>query len=107
MIARVVPDIPSFAVDDGFRYSIPADLTVDVGSIVRVPLGGRKVRGFVVAIEEGSAEGLKPIRGRSGAADLFDARLLQTLRWAAQHYVAPLSVLYSQVAPASILSTST
>ena len=102
MIARVVPDIPSFAVDDGFRYSIPADLTIDVGSIVRVPLGGRKVRGFVVAIEKGSAEGMKPIRGRSGAADVFNPRLLQTLRWAAQHYVAPLSVLLRRAAPPNL-----
>ena len=102
MIARVVPDIPSFAVDDGFRYAVPPDLEVNVGSMVRIPLGGRKVRGFVVSIEQGSSEGLKPIRGRSGKVDLFDPLLLQTLRWAAQHYVAPLSVMLRRSAPPNL-----
>lgn len=33
---------------------------------------------------------------------MFDARLLQTLRWAAQHYVAPLSVMLRRAAPPNL-----
>ena len=102
MIARVVPDVPSFAVDDGFRYAIPPDIEIEVGAIVRVPLGGRKVRGFVVGIESGDDQSLKPIRARSGKMAIFDARLLQTLRWVAHHYVAPLSTVLKRAAPPNI-----
>ena len=102
MIARVVPDVPSFAVDDGFRYAIPPDIDVEVGAMVRVPLGGRKVRGFVVGIESGEERNLKPIRARSGKRAIFDARLLQTLRWVAHHYVSPLSTILKRAAPPNI-----
>lgn len=102
MIARVVPDIPSFSVDDGFRYRIPSDAEIDVGAIVRVPLGGRKVRGFVVGIETGDAEGLKSIRARSGEISVFDDRLLQSLRWVSQHYVAPLASILKRAAPPNV-----
>lgn len=107
MIARVVPDIPSFAVDDGFRYSIPADLDIEIGAVVRIPLGGRKVRGFVIGLEAGDGANLKAIRARSGKAVVFNDRLLQSLRWAAHHYVAPLSVLLRRAAPPNIPSSTT
>ncbi|MFP4074087.1 MAG: hypothetical protein ACLFVZ_08615, partial [Actinomycetota bacterium] len=60
--------------DEGFWYSVPEHLEPDlsVGSIVRVPLSGRRVRGWVV--ESGSAGGrdLKEVAGISGSAPVFD-----------------------------------
>ncbi len=48
-IVRVVPNVPTFAVDGGFRYAVPDDLDgITLGSMVRVPLAGRRTRGFVV-----------------------------------------------------------
>ncbi|MDH5371878.1 MAG: hypothetical protein OEX97_02930 [Acidimicrobiia bacterium] len=102
MIARVVPDIPSFAVDDGFKYLIPADLTVEVGSMVRIPLGGRKVRGFVVGLEDGPEENLKAIRARSGDCPVFHSRLLETLRWSSRRYVAPLATILRRTTPPNL-----
>ena len=64
---------------------------MSVGSVVRIPLGGRKVRGFVTDVRTGSLEGLKELRGVSGEIPVFDERLLETLRWAAHHYVSPLA----------------
>lgn len=51
-VARVVPDVTG--VDRQFDYSVPDELrsSVVVGSIVRVPLQGRRVRGWVVATSE-------------------------------------------------------
>ncbi len=103
LVAQVVPDLPTFAVDDGFSYVVPADLEgVTVGSIVRVPLGSRRVRGYVVSLRRGSGEGLKPLVSVSGDLPVFDEALLQTLRWAALHYVAPLSVLLGRAAPPNL-----
>ncbi|MGH8874685.1 MAG: hypothetical protein ACRDVM_05460, partial [Acidimicrobiia bacterium] len=98
----MVPDLATFAVDDGFAYSIPDGLRVEVGSLVRVPLGGRTVRGFVVDVKEGSPEGLKPLRGVSGQGPVFGGRLLEVLRWAARHYVAPVAVLLGRSAPPNL-----
>ncbi len=101
-IAQVVPDIPTFAVDDGFSYSISPDMNVELGTIVRVPLGGRRVRGHVVGLRTGETDSLKPINAVSSSFPIFHTRLLETLRWLATHYVAPLSVLLSKAAPPNL-----
>lgn len=102
--ARVVPNIPSFAVDAGFWYSIPEHLRSDlrVGSIVRVPLSGRRVRGWVVEVGERPQAKLKDVLGISGSSPVFDAGLERSLKWAAQHYVAPFSVVLAKATPPNL-----
>lgn len=102
--ARVVPDIASFAVDDGFWYSIPEHLApdVDIGSIVRVPLSGRRVRGWVAELVEDREGSLKEISGVSGSRPVFDEPLMKSLIWAARHYVAPVSVLFGRATPPNL-----
>ncbi len=103
LIAQIVPDLPTFAVDDGFAYKVPEDLLgLRVGSIVRVPLGVRRIRGYVVSTRNGDTAKLKPVISVSGDQAVFDDALLQTLRWAALHYVAPLSVLLGRAAPPNL-----
>lgn len=103
--AQVVPAVPSFSVDDGFSYAIPEEMELAVGSIVRVPLGGRRVRGFVTAVRTGPIEGLKPVLRRSSKVPVFGERLLQTLRAVAVHYVAPLSVVLAKTGPPNLPGT--
>jgi len=99
-IARVVPDLPTYAVDEGFRYV--TDQPLPVGSIVRVPLGRRVVRGWVVGVEPGEPSGMKPIKALSAEVPIFTEELLQTLRWAAHHYVAPLAALLRRAGPPNL-----
>ncbi len=94
-----MPAVPTFAVDDGFWYQAPDHLALDVGAIVRVPLSGRRVRGFVVETAMRPPERLKPVVARSGNAPVFDSGLLDSLNWAARHYVAPLSAVLERAAP--------
>lgn len=99
----MVPDVPSFAVDDGFSYRAPDGVTLGVGHIVRVPLGGRRVRGWVVG--KGDDTGDRPLRrviGLSADIPVFDRRLLAALRWAAGHYVAPLASLLAKATPPNL-----
>ena len=92
--------MPSFSVDGGFRYAVPEDLQVRPGLLVRVPLGGRRVRGYVLEVEEtDDLSGLKAIGALSGDQPVFDAALLETLRWAAHHYITPLSTMLERAAP--------
>lgn len=106
--ARVVPAVPSFQLDAGFWYSVPeAQLSlIQIGSLVRVPLGGRRVRGFVVEVAERSAQGLKPVAAVSMAPPIFDPPLLAALNWAAHRYVAPLSVLLERAAPPNLVGVA-
>jgi primosomal protein N' (replication factor Y) (superfamily II helicase) len=99
----VVPGVPTFAVDRGFWYTIPEHLApvITIGTIVRVPLSGRKVRGYVVELA-GHRDGLKEITAASSAQSIFDLRLLESLEWAARHYVAPLAVLLDRSAPPNL-----
>jgi len=103
-IAQVVPDLPIFAVDGGFAYRLPESLKreVQVGSMVRVPLSGRRVRGYVVGVRDGNDRGLKDVLSVSGELPVFTPGLLETLRWCAFHYVAPLAVLLRRAVPASV-----
>ncbi|MDX1448331.1 MAG: hypothetical protein R3246_04635 [Acidimicrobiia bacterium] len=92
--------MPSFSVDGGFRYAIPATMDgVDVGRMVRIPLGGRRVRGYVIGVEEGATADLKPIAATSGDVPIFDRLLLGTLQWAAEYYVSPLAAMLEKAAP--------
>ncbi len=102
--AQIVPAVPTFSVDGGFWYSIPEHLVddIEIGRIVRVPLGGRRVRGYVVDVAKAQPGKLKAILGVSGEAPVFDHPLLKSLRWAAHHYVAPLSVVLDKSAPPTL-----
>lgn len=104
LLAQVVPDVPSFSVDDGFAYEVPDALTgIEVGSLVRIPLGGRRVRGYVTSVSESESDrALRPIAARSGTRTVFSSAMLQSLRWAATHYVAPLSTILSRSAPPNL-----
>ncbi|HSJ28704.1 MAG TPA: hypothetical protein VLB67_10865 [Acidimicrobiia bacterium] len=100
--ALVVPAVPSFSVDGGFRYAVPPALAEGLGrgSMVRVPLGGRRVRGYVIDVDpEGDQEGLRAIASISGDVPVFDDRLLASLRWVAAHYVSPLATLLERACP--------
>lgn len=102
--ARVVPDVASFSVDEGFWYSIPEHLATDlqIGSIVRVPLSGRRVRGWVVEIVDDREGELKDIAAISGSASVFDGKLFEGLTWVARHYVAPISTLLTRATPPNL-----
>lgn len=99
-----MPDVPSFAVDDGFWYAVPDHLSaqVSIGSLVRVPLSGRRVRGWVVETGEGPDRPLKDVAGVSGGARVFDEALFRSLVWASTHYVAPLAVLLGKATPPNL-----
>jgi len=101
-IAQVVPAVPTFAVDDGFSYTIPPEMSLSVGSIVRIPLGGRRVRGYVTGMRSGDTSKLKAVIRASSTVPVFDAGLLETLRAIAVHYVAPLSVVLAKAAPPNL-----
>lgn len=97
---QVVPEIPSFAVDDGFTYRIPDDMPISIGTKVRVRVSGRRLAGYVTAtFPAPSDRKLLPIDSITGSAPVFDESLLEVCRQMAVHYVAPLSTLLKRTSP--------
>lgn len=72
---------------------------------MRVPLGGRRVRGWVVEAGGERQGELKDLAGVSGALPVADADMMKSLLWASQHYVAPVSVLLAKASPPNLPKT--
>ncbi|MGI8758538.1 MAG: hypothetical protein ACR2K0_04460 [Acidimicrobiales bacterium] len=85
----MLPDV--LAIDKAFDYLVPEALDgeVRVGTIVRVALHGRRVRGWVVADDVAPATGraLRPLARVSGHGP--GAELIELARWAAWRWAGP------------------
>ena len=85
----MLPDVAGF--ERELDYAVPAELAGDVraGSIVRVPLQGRKVRGWVIAYPVQPPEGLalRPVAKVTGwgpEPELIDLAEWAAWRWASR-----------------------
>jgi primosomal protein N' (replication factor Y) len=74
-------------------YLVPAGVTLDVGDVVRVPLGPRELYGYVLTPvhENGSAtERLRPVAARAEVPRAFDGAGLALAQWIAERYCCTL-----------------
>lgn len=110
LVARVVPDVTGL--DRSFDYAVPEALAARavVGSVVKVPLHGRRVKGWIIARSDvalppagphggpfhaGVLQEIIDVRGLGVAADVMEAAL-----WSAERWAGPLrSVLVAASAP--------
>ena len=94
-VARVLPNVTGL--DKAFDYAVP-DALVDVvriGDVVRVDLHGRRIAGWVVALDAPDSldpAALKPVTkltGRGPARDVLELSEWAATRWAARrrHFV--------------------
>ena len=112
-IVAVLPDVP--AIDRAFDYLVPDAMAdrVGTGTIVRVGLHGRRVRGWVVADEVTGSEGrvLRPVARVSGlgpSAELIDLAAWAARRWAGRrvHFLrtaSPVTAVRGLPAPCPAL----
>ena len=109
-VVRVQPDVP--AIHRAFDYLLPDgllrdDLIVSVGSIVRVPLHGRRVRGWVVdpdvAVPE--AASLRDVLGVVSAGPPAD--VVDLCRWAAWRWAGPLATFLRAASPPNVVRAGT
>jgi primosomal protein N' (replication factor Y) len=98
-VCRVVPDLT--AVDRAFDYTIDAD--APVGTIVRVPLHGRRVRGWIIDIDvEPETSKLLDVLGVVSAGPSPD--VVELSEWVAHRWCGPrVAVLRSASAPNVVL----
>jgi primosomal protein N' (replication factor Y) len=102
MIVRVVADVP--AIDREFDYVLSEELAplVRVGTIVRVALHGRRVRGWVVALDVSTdvpAARLRPVVSVSSVGPPAD--VLDLCAWIARRFVGSPIALFRSASPAN------
>ncbi|HWD08206.1 MAG TPA: hypothetical protein VHA57_03835, partial [Actinomycetota bacterium] len=107
LVAEVILDLPVWGLDRPLSYRVPDELreAVSVGVIVRAPLRGRRVRGWVVGTSEQddpTGQELSAVAGVSGRAPVFDRALLDAARASARYYVHPLSSFLRLLTPAQM-----
>lgn len=87
----MIVDVPVPGVDRVFHYAIPEELAgrVQVGRLVSVPFGGRRVDGYVVGFAPRPAvEKVRPILSVRDDGPYFDTEALGLARWMARRYMA-------------------
>jgi primosomal protein N' (replication factor Y) len=104
-VVRVQPDVP--AIHREFDYLLPAALAhgVEVGTIVRVPLHGRRVRGWVLDadVAEPEATELRDVLTVSSAGP--PAEVVDLCRWAAWRWAGPLPTFLRAASPPNLLAS--
>lgn len=103
MIAEVVVNHKSKAVDKVYDYAIKEELDVKVGSAVIVPFGnGNKLKeAYVVGVKEKSrAKKLKSIERLAKDFTLFDEKQLELIKWMREKYLVTYLDAIHAVTPA-------
>jgi primosomal protein N' (replication factor Y) (superfamily II helicase) len=104
---RVQPDL--LAVERAFDYLVPPDLAdaVGVGTVVRIPLHGRRVRGWVLAdhVEpDPGAQRLLRISAIASAGPPPD--VVELCRWVAWRWAGPLVPLLRAASAPTLVATA-
>ena len=79
MIAKIAVSAASFAIDKPYSYSVSEEMQVAPGMRVIVPFGrsNRSSEGVVLAVEEGSTDGLKPVLQVMDKTPVLSANMLR------------------------------
>lgn len=100
-MVRVQPERTT--VDRLFDYLVPQGMVVSVGERVRVPLGGRKVGGWVVAAGVTPPSGVK-LRALVASRGLGPSpELVDLAAWAAWRWAGPLRAFLGAASPPTIV----
>jgi primosomal protein N' (replication factor Y) len=105
-VVRVQPDVP--AIHRGFDYLLPDSLSsaraVRTGTVVRVPLHGRRVRGWVLDAEvtHPEASDLRAVLAVSSVGP--PAHVVDLCRWAAWRWAGPLTAFLRAASPPNVVS---
>ncbi|MBD5655723.1 MAG: hypothetical protein IAI50_11180, partial [Candidatus Eremiobacteraeota bacterium] len=77
-------------VERPLTYEVPADLMLQIGDVVRVPLGPRDVYGYVVASSQSVPSRARAVAARVEGPRAFDEASLALARWMAERYCCSL-----------------
>ncbi len=99
----VLPDVSG--IDRTFHYAVPVALVpgLRVGSIVRVALHGRRVRGFVLALGTPAPPGVVPQEIAQVVSLGPPAAMVELCKWAAWRYAGRLRAFLTAASPPTVV----
>lgn len=103
-VVRVLPDVP--AIDREFDYLLPERFgPAAVGTMVRVPLAGRRVAGWITAVEVEPDPTLRlsDVSKISGVGP--DAAMIDLCRWAAWRWSGRLATFLRVASPPTMVAS--
>ncbi len=88
MIAKIAVSAANFAIDKPYSYLYPEEMELKPGMRVTVPFGrsNRHTEGVVLSVEQGRAEGLKPVAQRLDETPLLSATMLRLAAFLRERY---------------------
>ena len=92
MVAKIAVSAANFAIDKPYSYWIPEGMALVPGLRVTVPFGrgNRRCEGVVLAVEDGSPQGLKPVERCLDEAPLLDMTMLRLAAFMRERYFCTL-----------------
>ncbi|MFH1454378.1 MAG: primosomal protein N' [Armatimonadota bacterium] len=99
--AQVIVDLKLKSVDKPFTYQIPPDLKdkLDVGSIVYVPFGRSKYKGYCIGFTDEEVKGIKPIEKLLEQDYYFSPEFIKLASWMCRYYNCLWSEALSCIVP--------
>ncbi len=91
MIAKIAVSAANFAIDKPYSYFIPPEMNLAAGMRVIVPFGrsNRQAEGVVLALEEGGADGLKPVAQVLDDEPVLSDTMLRLAAFLRERYFCP------------------
>ena len=88
MIAKIAVSAATFAIDKPYSYFVPDSMDLTPGMRVMVPFGrgNRPSEGVVLSVEEGEAQGLKPVASCLDEESLLDMKMLRLAAFLRERY---------------------
>ncbi len=104
MIAKIAVSAATFAIDKPYSYRIPAEMVLQSGMRVQVPFGrgNRRTEGVVLAVEEGSEDGLKSIDCCLDETPVVTMQMLQLAAFMRERYFCTLFEAVRVMLPAGL-----
>jgi primosomal protein N' (replication factor Y) (superfamily II helicase) len=104
LVVRVLPDVP--AIDKTFDYLVPETVRdqVRVGDVVRIPLHGRRVGGWVmeVGVTPPAGVALQPLARRSGLGP--GPEIIELAHWGAWRWAGRTASFLRTAAPERVVA---
>ncbi|MBQ7817885.1 MAG: primosomal protein N' [Oscillospiraceae bacterium] len=104
MIAKIAVSAATFAIDKPYSYWVPEGMAVHVGIRVMVPFGkgNKRTEGIVLAVEAGSADGLKSVDRLLDDAPLVTEEMLRLAAFLRERYFCTFYDAIRTMLPAGI-----
>ncbi len=103
LYAEIAVNSPISRGSASYHYRLPPDLEVQVGQLLWVPFGPRRLQGVVLSLLESTdVEGVRDVLGLVDPKPVLSPTQIQLARWIVEHYRCSLSEAVMLMVPTGV-----